>query len=144
MGIPRATLAEQFCRTDLMLRLWIEMFNRGGIDALITKTRPGRRRKVKLERGRDLLVSVLQIELGYSTTLRWLHGTELSLACASALARAAEMKRNEKFSGETAHVAWTPMYFQIFLNEMAKAVPPKTDVRQILILDNASWQITLS
>lgn len=33
MGIPRATLCKQFCRTDRMLRLWIEMFNRGGIDA---------------------------------------------------------------------------------------------------------------
>jgi transposase len=92
MGIPRVTLCQQFCRTDRMVRLWIELFNRGGIDALITKPRPGRRRKVKLERVRDLLVPVLenpaqagqvhwtgvklhgylteqlQIELGYSTT----------------------------------------------------------------------------
>jgi hypothetical protein len=41
MGIERATLCKQFCRTDRMVRLWIELFNRGGIDALITKSRPG-------------------------------------------------------------------------------------------------------
>ena len=88
---------DEHCRTDRMVRLWIEMFNRGGIDALITRLKPGRPRKVKLERVRDLLVPVLedptqagqvhwtgvklhgflkeqlQIDLGYSTTVRWLH-----------------------------------------------------------------------
>jgi transposase len=97
MGLPRATVCEQFNRTDRVVRLWIELFNRGGIDALITRPRPGRPRKVKLERVRDLLVPVLenpaaagevhwtgvkihgfiqaqlQIELGYSTAVRWLH-----------------------------------------------------------------------
>ena len=29
--------------------------------------------------------------------------------------------------------------FQFFLDEMAKAVPPKDGVRQVFILDNASW-----
>ena len=43
-----------------MLRLWIALFNRGGIAALITKARPGRRRKVKLARVRDLLLPVLE------------------------------------------------------------------------------------
>ena len=56
LGIPRSTICQQFCRTDRMVRLWIEMFNRGGIDALITRPKPGRPRKVKLERVRDLLV----------------------------------------------------------------------------------------
>ena len=60
IGISRSTLCDQFCRSDRMVRLWIELFNRGGIDALITKPRPGRRRKVKLERVRDLLVPVLE------------------------------------------------------------------------------------
>ena len=97
MGIARATVCQQFCRSDRMVRLWIEQFNRGGIDALITKPRPGRPRKVKLERVRDLLVPVLEnpaqagqvhwtgvklngylkeqlfMELGYSTSIRWLH-----------------------------------------------------------------------
>ncbi|MFO1511690.1 MAG: hypothetical protein U1F83_02060 [Verrucomicrobiota bacterium] len=106
LGLPRATLCQQFCRTDRMLRLWIEMFNRGGIDALITKTRPGWKRKVKLARVRDLLVPVLenpatvghgydgrqpahgylkeqlQLEFGYSTTVRWLHELNSSIcAC---------------------------------------------------------------
>ena len=97
LGMARATICQQFCRTDRMVRLWIECFNRGGIDALITKPKPGRPRKVKLERVRDLLVPVLenpaqagqlhwtgvklhgylktqlQLQLGYSTTVRWLH-----------------------------------------------------------------------
>ena len=59
MGLERSVVAQQFCRTDRVVRLWIEMFNVGGIDALTTKGRPGRGRRVKLERLRDLLVPVL-------------------------------------------------------------------------------------
>ncbi len=94
-GHSRREVCAIFCRTDRRVRLWIEMFNRGGIDALIPKPRPGRKRKVKLDLVRDRLVPVLenppnagqghwigvklhgdlkaqlQIELGYSTTLRW-------------------------------------------------------------------------
>src|SRR5205814_1951076 len=97
LGYSRPQVSELCDRTDRMVRLWIEMFNRGGIDALITKARPGRKRKVKLERVRDLLLPVLenpatvgqghwtavklhghlkeqlQVEFGYSTTVRWLH-----------------------------------------------------------------------
>jgi len=77
LGLPRETLCQQFCRTDRMVRLWIEMFNRGGIDALITKARPGRRRKVKLERVRDLLLPVLEnpatVGQGHWTAVK-LHG----------------------------------------------------------------------
>lgn len=97
MGITRENVCQMFFRTDRMVRLWIEQFNRGGIDALITKARPGRPRKVKLERVRDLLLPVLEnpaqagqvhwtgvkvhgylkeqlsLELGYRTTIRWLH-----------------------------------------------------------------------
>lgn len=47
-------------RSDRMVRLWIEMFNRGGIDALASKPRSGRPPKIKRERVRDLLVSVLE------------------------------------------------------------------------------------
>jgi len=57
-----------------MVRLWIEFFNTGGIDALITRPRPV--------------------------------DTDV---------------------------------FLFFLDEMARAVPRKQGVRQILILDNASW-----
>ena len=97
LGVARTTVCQQFCRSDRMVRLWIECFNRGGIDALTTKRRPGRPRKVKLERVRDLLLPVLQDRtqagrghwtgvkihgylqeqlaqtLGYRTTIRWLH-----------------------------------------------------------------------
>ncbi len=34
LGIQRATLCQQFCRTDRMVRLWLGLFNTGGIDAL--------------------------------------------------------------------------------------------------------------
>ncbi len=60
LGIQRATLCQQFCRTDRMVRLWIELFNSGGIDALITRPRSGRPSEVKLERVRDLLLPVLE------------------------------------------------------------------------------------
>jgi hypothetical protein len=59
-GYERREVCDLYDRTDRLVRLWIELFNRGGIDALITKPRPGRRRKVKLERVRDLLVPVLE------------------------------------------------------------------------------------
>src|SRR5262245_57585766 len=103
LGYSRQEICELHDRTDRMVRLWIELFNRGGIDALITRPKPGRPRKVKLERVRDLLVPVLEnpaqagqvhwtgvklhgylkeklaIELGYSTTLRWLHELDYHL-----------------------------------------------------------------
>ena len=47
-------------RTDRMARLWIELFNRGGLDALITRPKPGRPRKVQLERVRARLVPGLE------------------------------------------------------------------------------------
>lgn len=226
MGIPRATLCQQFCRTDRMVRLWMELFNRGGIDALITKPRPGRRRKVKLERVRDLLVPVLenpaqagqvhwtgvklhgylteqlQIELGYSTTVRWLHELNFHLRVPQPWPerqneeeRKAFLEEMRALSADLTVQLWfgdecgvegdprprrrwvqpgkrrTVPYlgghireniigavapqtgelfslivdgvdtdvFQLFLDEMAKAVPPKPGVRQIFILDNASW-----
>ena len=97
LGFTRAQVCQLCGRTDRAVRLWIELFNRGGIDALRTKRPGGRARKVKLERVRDLLVPVLEnpaqagqvhwtgvklhgylqeqlcVELGYRTTIRWLH-----------------------------------------------------------------------
>ena len=60
MGLERDVVAQQFCRSDRVVRLWIEMFNTGGIDALTTKRAGGRGRRVKLEGLRDLLVPVLE------------------------------------------------------------------------------------
>jgi transposase len=103
LGVPRATVCATFFRTDRMVRLWIELFNRGGIDGLRTRRASGLPRKAKLERVRDLLVPVLanpaqagqvhwtgvklhgylqeqlQIELGYRTTIRWLHELDYHL-----------------------------------------------------------------
>ena len=226
LGIARATLCQQFCRTDRMVRLWIELFNRGGIDALITKPKPGRPRKVKLERVRDLLVPVLEnptaagqvhwtgvklhgylqeqlaLELGYRTALRWLHElnfhlrvpqpwperqneeerkeflTELRALCADPTVelwfsdecgvegdprprrRWAQpgKRRTVPYLGDHLRQnvigAVAPQsgaffslivdgvdtdVFQFFLDELAKAIPKKEGVRQILIVDNASW-----
>ncbi len=94
-GCTRGQVAELFGRSERMVRLWILMFNKGGIDALCSRPRPGRPRRIKLERLRDLLVPVLEepakaaqehwtgvhgwlkeqltIELGYRTTIRYLH-----------------------------------------------------------------------
>ena len=97
MGLERGVVAQQFCRSERVVRLWIAMFNLGGIDALTTKRPVGRGRRVKLERLRDLLMPVLEnprqagelhwtgvklhgylkerlgLEVGYSTTVRYLH-----------------------------------------------------------------------
>ena len=219
-------VCETFSRSDRMVRLWIEMFNRGGIDALITKPKRGRPRKVKLERVADVLVPVLedpsqagvvhwtgvklhgylkeqlQIDLGYSTTLRWLHELnyqlrvprpwpegqdeqqrkafleELRALCAD---RAVELwfgdecgvegdprpRRRWVQPGQSRTVPYLGKHirqnvigavapqsggffslivdgvdtdvFQFYLDEMAKAVANKEGIRQILILDNASW-----
>lgn len=226
LGIPRATLCEQFCRTDRMVRLWIELFNCGGIDALITKPRVGRRRKVKLERVRDLLVPVLenpaqagqvhwtgvklhgylkeqlQIELGYSTIVRWLHELNFHLRVPQPWPERQNEEARKAFLAELRGLCAAPDVelwfgdecgvegdprprrrwvqpgnrrtvpylgdhirenvigavapqsgglfclivdgvdtdvFQLFLDEMAKTVPVKPGVRQIFILDNASW-----
>ena len=226
LGIPRATLCKQFCRTDRMVRLWIELFNRGGIDALITKPRPGRRRKVKLERVRDLLVPVLEnpaqagqvhwtgvklhgylkeqlaIELGYSTTVRWLHDLNFHLRVPQPWPERQNQEDRKVFLeelrgwctdpkvelwfGDECGVEGDPRprrrwvqpgkrrtvpylgdhirqnvigavapqsgglfslivdgvdtdVFQFFLDQMAKAIPKKEGIRQLLILDNASW-----
>jgi transposase len=226
LGISRATVCQQFCRTERMLRLWIEMFNRGGIDALITRPRPGRPRKVKLERVRDLLVPVLEnpatagqvhwtgvkihgylkeqlsLELGYRTAVRWLHELNFHLRVPQPWPERQNEEERKKFQEELRALCADPKVelwfgdesgfegdprprrrwvqpgkprtvpylgdhlrqnvigavapqsgalfslivdgvdtdvFQFFLDEMAKAVPRKEGVRQVFILDNASW-----
>ena len=69
-GLERRVVRAQFCRTDRVIGLWIEMFNTGGIDALTSKGRAGRGRRVKLERLRDLLVPVLE-NPGEAGELHW-------------------------------------------------------------------------
>jgi len=226
LGIPRVTVREQFCRTDRMVRLWIELFNRGGIDALITRPKPGRPRKVKLERVRDLLVPVLEnpaqagqvywtgvkihgylkeqlaLELGYRTAIRWLHELNFHLRVPQPWPERQNEQERQAFLGELQVLAHDPKVelwfgdecgvegdprprrrwvqpgkrrtvpylgdhirqnvigfvapqsgqlfslivdgvdtdvFQFFLDEMANAVPRKEGIRQLLILDNASW-----
>ena len=60
-GWERGHVCTIYNRSDRMVRLWIEMFNRGGIDALASKARSGRPPKIKRERMRELLVPVLEV-----------------------------------------------------------------------------------
>jgi transposase len=225
-GYPLVQVCELYDRSDRMVRLWIEMFNRGGIDSLITKSPSGRKRKVKLERVRDLLLPVLenpaqaaqvhwtgvklhgylkeqlQIQLGYSTTVRWLHELDFHLRVPRPWPERQNEEQRKKFLeelevltkdstvelwfGDESGVEGDPRprrrwvqpgkprtvpylgdhirqnvigfvaphsgqlfslivdgvdtdVFQFFLDEMAKTVPKKEGIRQILILDNASW-----
>src|SRR5512138_1274846 len=59
-GIARPQVCAILFRSDRVVRLWIELFNRGGIDGLRTKRPGGRPRKIKLERVKDLLVPVME------------------------------------------------------------------------------------
>jgi transposase len=59
LGVARAQVRQLYDRSDRWVRLWIELFNRRGIDALASKPRRGRPPKVKFERLRDLLIPVL-------------------------------------------------------------------------------------
>ncbi len=97
LGMDRETVCRLYDRSDRMVRLWMTLFNTGGIDALASKPRSGRSRKVQLQRLHDLLVPVLEdptqakelhwtgvklhgwlkeqlaLEVSYSTTVRYLH-----------------------------------------------------------------------
>ena len=226
LGYSRKDVCLIHARTDRMVRLWIEQFNRGGIDALITRPKPGRPRKVKLERVRDLLVPVLEnpaqagqvhwtgvkvhgylkeqlaLELGYRTTIRWLHELDFHLRVPRPWPERQNEQERKEFLEELQVLVKDPAVelwfgdecgvegdprprrrwvqpgkprtvpylgdhirqnvigfvapqsgglfslivdgvdtevFQFFLDEMAKAVPKKEGVRQLLILDNASW-----
>jgi transposase len=103
LGVARSQVCLLYQRSDRWVRLWVELFNRGGIDALASKPRPGRPPKVKLERVRDLLIPVLAdpsragelhwtgvklhgwlkdqlaVELGYRTVIRYLHQLDCHL-----------------------------------------------------------------
>jgi transposase len=226
MGFAREQVCKLYDRSDRMVRLWIHQFNTAGIDGLITRPRTGRPRKIKLERVRDLLVPVLEnpaqagqvhwtgvkvhgylkeklsVELGYSTTVRWLHELNFHLRVPRPWPeRQNEQKRQQfleqlrSWNGDPNVELWfsdecgvegdprprrrwvqpgkprTVPYlgdhvrqnvigavapqsgalfslivdgvdtevFQLFLDEMSKAVPKKENIRQLLIVDNASW-----
>lgn len=102
-GMSREVVGDLFLRSERMVRLWIHMFNQGGIDALASKSGQGRPRRVKLQRLQDLLVPVLEdpqkaaqqhwtgvklhgwlkeqlcVELGYRTVIRYLHELDYNL-----------------------------------------------------------------
>jgi len=220
-GVSREVVCKIFFRSDRMVRLWIERFNAGGIDALITRPR-----KASLETLRTLLEPVLlepakanqvhwtavkvhgylkdqlAIDLGYRTTVRWLHELDFHLRVPRLWPeRQDEEKRKlflEQLGGWTADAAvelwfldesgvegdprprrrWAQPgkprtvphlgdhirqnvigavcpqsgelfslivecmdteIFQVYLDELAKAIPRKEGKRQWLIMDNASW-----
>lgn len=226
LNFSRPQVCQLFDRSDRMLRLWIECFNRGGIDALTTKHHGGRPRRVTLERVRDLLVPVLAdprqaaqvhwtgvklhgylrdqlvLEFGYRSTIRWLHELDYHLrvprpwperqneadrqAFLEQLRERAQDPQIELWFGDECGVEGDPRprrrwaqpgqpctvpylgdhlrqnvigvvcpargelfslivdgvdtdVFQVFLDQLAEHVPKRGGVRQLLILDNASW-----
>ena len=95
-GVPHDTVAQIYNVGRSTLRRWIAAFNRKGIDGLIDKPRSGRPRKVppqSVETCRELLAhpekagrvhwtgvrfhgylrDSLQLEVGYSTVIRFMH-----------------------------------------------------------------------
>ena len=226
MGVPRAQVCQLYHRSDRLLRLWIEMFNRGGIDALASKPRTGRPPKVRWQRLRDLLVPVLEdpskagelhwtgvklhgwlkrklaMELGYRTVIRYLHRLDYHLRVPRTwperqdeAARAAFLEALRPLQADPDVELWfadecgvegdprprrrwvargsrprVPYLgdhtranvvgavcphsgqcfalifdgvdtdaFQLFLDQLAQAVPPEPGRRRLLIVDNASW-----
>lgn len=226
MGVSRETVCQIFFRSDRMVRLWIDCFNSGGIDALITRQRSGRPRKAKLQTVRDLLEPVLKdpsqagqvhwtavklhgylkehlaMELGYRTTVRWLHEMDFHLRVPRLWPERQDEEKRKLFLEQLR--SWTAddqvelwfldetgvegdprprrrwsqpgkprtvphlgdhlrqnvvgsvcprtgalfslivesmdtEVFQVYLDELAKAVPKDPGKRQILIMDNASW-----
>ena len=120
-GVSREQVCDLYHRSDRMVRLWIEMFNRGGIDGLASRPRPGRPRRVKFKRLRDLLVPVLedpakagelhwtgvklhgwlkeelQVELGYRTVIRYLHELDYNLRVPRPWPERQDEKERESF-----------------------------------------------
>jgi transposase len=226
LGVPRPQVCRLYHRSDRWVRLWVEMFNRGGIDALASKPRTGRPPKVKLARLRDLLIPVLEdptragelhwtgvklhgwlknqlaLELGYRTVIRYLHQLDYHLrvprtwperqdeaaraAFLEALRPLQEDPAVELWFGDECGIEGDPRPrrrwvargsrprvpylgdhiranvvgavcpqsgqcfamifegvdtdgFQLFLDQLAQAVPLKPGKRRILIVDNASW-----
>ena len=226
LGMDRPMVCKVFNRSDRMIRLWINLFNRGGIDALITKPRPGRPPKVRNERLQDLLVPVLEDptlagqlhwtgvkihgwlkeqlgeDLGYSTTLKYLHKLGYNLRVPRPWPERQDESLREAFlekvkvlqadpkvklwfgdecgvegdprpnrrwvargskpkvpyfgshirsnvvgavcpqSGECFSMIYDGVnteVFQHWLDAFAKQVPKQEGLRQVLVLDNASW-----
>ena len=226
LGVRRQTVCKIFFRSDRMVRLWVERFNAGGIEALMTRTRPGCPRRAELNTVRALLEPVLQdpakagqvhgtavklhgylkeklaIQLGYRTTVRWLHELDFHWRVPRLWPERQDEEKRKVFLEQLR--SWTaddkvelwfldetgiegdprprrrwsqpgqprtvphlgdPIrqnvvgavcpktgalfslivdsmdteVFQIYLDELAKAVPKKEGQRQLLIMDNASW-----
>jgi transposase len=141
MNIPRATVCQMFFRSDRMVRLWIVSFNKGGIDALRTRSKPGRPRKAKLERVRDLLLPVLEnpaqarqvhwtgvklhgylkeklaIDLGYRTTIRWLHELNFNLRVPRPWPERQDEKQRAEFKTQLEQWAAQPDLFELWFSD---------------------------
>lgn len=131
LGYERKEVCELYGRSDRMVRLWIECFNRAGIDGLRTRVRPGHPRKVKLERLRDLIVPVLE-DSSSAGQVHWT-GDHIRQNVIGAVCPADGQFFSLIVDGVDTDV------FQFYLDEMAQAIPDDPIRRQLLVLDNASW-----
>lgn len=149
LGVARAQVCQMFARTDRMVRLWIECFNRGGIDALISRPKAGRPRKVKLERVRDLLLPVLEnpaqagqvhwtgvkvhgylkeqlcVELGYRTAIRWLHELNFHLRVPQPWPERQNQQARQQFQEELCVLAANPNVQLWFCDECGVEGDPR-------------------
>jgi len=226
LAYSRAQVCERSARSDRMVRLWIELFNHGGLDALRSKSPGQRPRKVKLERVRDLLLPALEhpaqagvvhwtgvkvhgylkeqlcVQLGYRTAIRRLHEWNFNLRFPrpwperqNEQERQAFLERLKQWTNDPTVKLWfsdecgvegdprprrrwvqpgqprTVPYlgdhirqnvigavspqtgelfslvmdgvdtdvFQFYLERLAETVPKVEGLRQLFILDNASW-----
>ena len=141
MDMSRATVCQMFCRSDRMVRLWIASFNKGGIDALRTRSKPGRPRKAKLERVRDLLLPVLEnpaqagqvhwtgvklhgylkeklaIELGYRTAIRYLHELDFNLRVPRPWPERQDEQKRAEFKGQLEQWSAQPELFELWFSD---------------------------
>ncbi len=101
-GVDRDIVCEIFMIEDRTLRRWISAFNKRGIDGLLDEKRSGRTRKIPKEKTLDLckllqdpqqagefhwtgkkfhgyLCKKLEIDIGYSTVIRFLHEQDFRL-----------------------------------------------------------------
>ena len=102
LGTPQSQAAELFGVSGRTLSNWVRRFNEQGIDGLLDRPGSGRPRKIPQDRSSELrglvahpesvgethwtarkfhgyLSQALQVEVGYSTVVRWLHEQDFRL-----------------------------------------------------------------
>lgn len=149
MGVDRQTLCSMFGRSDRMIRMWVALYNRGGVDALLTKPRSGRPRRVAFQQLEDFLVPILEepskagevhwtgvkvhgylvqeleVELSYRTTIRWLHELSFHLRVPQTWPEKQKPEDREAFRQELERLCEDPEVELWFCDECGVEGDPK-------------------